>query len=95
MNPQHKTMFIVKISKGYSNVEIAFDTIQKATEFFTKLASMPLPYLNVVTGKDGEGAKQEAHYIGGNHEITIETREVDLYPSKKAASFSVHGDSDE
>lgn len=87
MNGTKKTLFVVSIGKGYKEVEVTFDNIQKATEFFTYLTGAQLPILKEV-GEKG----QKASYFDGTFDIKIETKEAIVYQDEKSAKFAVFGD---
>jgi hypothetical protein len=88
MNGIKKTIFIVSIGKGYKEVEIAFEDIQKATDLFSYLTNANLPVLKEV----GKGEK--AFFFSGKFDVKIETKEVVLYKDEKSAKFAVFGDAD-
>lgn len=86
MNGTKKTLFVVSIGKGYKEVEVTFDNIQKATEFFTYLTGANLPILKEV------GKEEKACYFDGKFDVKIETKEAMVYQDEKSAKFAVFGD---
>lgn len=88
MDGVKKTIFIVSVGKGYKEIEIAFDDIQKATDLFSYLTNANLPVLKEV------GKEEKACFFGGKFDVKIETKEVVLYKDEKSAKFAVFGDSE-
>jgi hypothetical protein len=80
------TTKIYQVKHGYTEVA-SFDSLEKATAFFSELVRGSGKTLMKVSGKGDE--KKEAYYWGADSEFSMKIDEVDIYPSKKDAEFAV------
>lgn len=76
--PKQQTIFVVEIG----NVDLYFDNLQKASEFFAKIVEAPFMKI------EREGWNGDYFVTDKKEKVSMKTETINLYPNQEAVEFA-------